>query len=260
MITPMEYNDEIYKEVTQDMVPNVIPGKYLISSYGTVIDAIRNCQVQQQMVCGYLRVSMQTIIPNVKVGVLVHRLVAMAFCEGDHSLPVDHIYGNKFDHYYKHLEFVTQRENLMRAIDLGLNNHGEDKPNATFTNEQVHHICQYLEDGKDYKEIIALMNLEDSEIMYDRLQCIKCGKSYKTISDEYNIPKHKIVNGRLLTKEQVEAICLAISNNSKVSNKELFDLASIDVSTKEKYNKMRHVIESIKAKKAYTDISLKYNI
>lgn len=261
MFTPMEYNDEIYKEVTQDMVPNVVPGKYLISSYGTVIDTIRNCQVQQNIVSGgYLKVSMQTTTPNIKIGVLVHRLVAMAFCSGDHTLPVDHIYGNKFDHYYKHLEFVTQRENLMRALDLGLNYRCEDKPNATFTNEQVHQICQYLEDGKDYDEIIVLMNLEKSDIMYDRLQCIKCGKSYQSISKEYNIPKYKIINGRLLNKNQVELICLAIQNNQKVSNKELFELADIDVSTKEKYNKMRHVIESIKNKKAYTDISSKYNI
>lgn len=260
MYTPLEFIDEIYKPITQDIVPNITEGRYLISNYGTVFDIKRNCQVQQQVVSGgYLRVAF-TLATGGQSGMLVHRLVALAFCDGDKTLPVDHIYGNKFDHYYKHLEFVTQRENLMRALDLGLNYRGEDKPNATFTNDQVHSICKYLEEGKDYKQIIDLLSLEDTDIMYDRLQCIKCGKSYKTISDQYNIPDYKIVNNRMLNREQVEIICLAISNNKHISNSELFQLAGINISNKKEYSKFRHCIESIKAGKAYRDISSKYNI
>ena len=64
----------------------------------------------------------------------------------------------------------------------------------------------------------------------------------------------------MLSNEQVMIICESIKNNPNITNSELFKIASIDVSTKELRNKMRHCIESIKCGKAYTDISAKYNI
>lgn len=45
----------------------------------------------------------------------VHRLVAEAFCDGDRSLTVDHVNGNRSDNRYSNLEFVTIRENTIRG-------------------------------------------------------------------------------------------------------------------------------------------------
>lgn len=47
MFIPIEFLDEEYKEITQEMVPGVEIGRYLISNYGTVTDVVKNKQVSQ---------------------------------------------------------------------------------------------------------------------------------------------------------------------------------------------------------------------
>ena len=99
------------------------------------------------------------------------------------------------------------------------------------------------------------MNISHIKNIHDMMHDIKCGKSWKTISCNYNIPIHKIVNNRYLSNDQAHLICFTLKSNPNIKNQELFDLVGLDVSTKEKYSKARHCIESIKAKKAYRDIS-----
>lgn len=193
-----------------------------------------------------------------KVRVLVHRLVALAFIPGDARLQVNHIDGVKNNEYYKNLEWVTPRKNLIHAIENGLNFRGEDKPNAKLSNLQVNSICKLLEEGHDYDFITTELNLSNIPGIHNILHDIKCGKSWTFISNNYNIPKHKIVNNRMLSNDQVKIICEEIVKDRNVSNSILFELAGIDASTPEKYNKMRHCIESIKQRKAYTDISKYY--
>ena len=254
ILHPITYNDEEYKFITQQMVPNVDIGRYLISSHGVVLDTLyNNIERGQTNVNGYLSVSL-----HLEIGItnqyLVHRLVAMAFIPGDWSLQVNHKDGRKNNNHYTNLEWVTPRQNLMHALDMGLNHRGEKKPNAILTNDQVHQICKYLEDRHDYSYIKNIMNL-DYENIDDILHCIKCKKSWRFISKDYDIPNHRIVNNRFLSNEQAISICIAMSQNPKIKNSELFELVGLDVSDKEKYEKARHCIESIKARKAYRDIS-----
>lgn len=51
----------------------------------------------------------------------VHRLVADAFYDGDHSdLDVNHIDGNKLNNNLSNLEFCTRAENIQHAFRTGL--------------------------------------------------------------------------------------------------------------------------------------------
>lgn len=52
--------------------------------------------------------------------VMIHRLVALHFVEGDTSLEVNHIDGNKDNNHKSNLEFVTTQENIDHAWSLGL--------------------------------------------------------------------------------------------------------------------------------------------
>lgn len=257
MIYPLLFADEEYVYITQNMVPDIDINRYMISNYGVVRDTWRDRDVALTVANGYIRVCLHKQNGGA-VGVLAHRLVAMAFIPGNWSLQVNHKDGIKFNNYYMNLEWTTARENLMHALDLGLNHRGENKPNSILTNDQVHQICIYLENGYDYNYIINIMNLSEIPNIDDMLHCIKCKKSWRFISDGYNLPTHRIVNNRFLSNDQVEIICRVLLENPSVSNKDLFDMVGLDVSTPDKYNKARHCIESIKSKKAYRDISNKY--
>lgn len=66
---------------------------------------------------------------GVKIGrkcFLVHRLVAIAFCEGrnEEKKWVDHIDGNKSNNHFSNLDWVTPSENSQRAVDIGLTKKG----------------------------------------------------------------------------------------------------------------------------------------
>ena len=51
---------------------------------------------------------------NVSRSYTIHILVARAFVEGDHSLTVDHIDGNKLNNDPSNLEWITREENTRR--------------------------------------------------------------------------------------------------------------------------------------------------
>ncbi|AQM73318.1 HNH endonuclease [Noumeavirus] len=53
---------------------------------------------------------------------LVHRLVAMAFCDGrtEEKKWVDHVDGNRSNNHFSNLDWVTPSENSQRAVDIGL--------------------------------------------------------------------------------------------------------------------------------------------
>ena len=50
----------------------------------------------------------------------IHRLVAKAFVDGDDSLQVNHIDGNKQNNNVDNLEWVTQSANARHAYEIGL--------------------------------------------------------------------------------------------------------------------------------------------
>ena len=125
IIHPLCYNDEEYRFITQNMVPNVDIGRYLVSSYGVVLDSWNNNIERAQSNCsGYLTVSLH-LETGGGVSILVHRLVGMAFIPGDWSLQINHKDGRKHNNHYSNLEWVTPRENLMHALEMGLNHRGE---------------------------------------------------------------------------------------------------------------------------------------
>ena len=57
---------------------------------------------------------------NVSRSYTIHLLVAQAFVEGDFSLTVDHIDGNKLNNDPSNLEWITREENTRRQHALGL--------------------------------------------------------------------------------------------------------------------------------------------
>ena len=78
-----------------------------------------------------------------------HQLVARKYIPNPDNLPqVDHLDGNKRNNSVENLEWVTNRENNLRARANGL----MVSPN-TYPKELVHEVCEYLERGFTMYEI-----------------------------------------------------------------------------------------------------------
>lgn len=89
---------------------------YEISDAGRV----RNKKTQRELVLaiqpnGYVRVNLRR--DKQSYSQYVHRLVAQAFVEGDHTLEVNHIDGNKQNNTATNLEWVTHKRNMRHAHD-----------------------------------------------------------------------------------------------------------------------------------------------
>lgn len=104
--------------------------KYLVSSYGNVISVNYNRKGRERRLIpqkdkdGYLLI---TLCNEGKPKTFkLSRLVGYHFIPNPLSLPeINHIYGDKTDNYYKHLEWSSRRDNILHSFRTGL------RPNTT---------------------------------------------------------------------------------------------------------------------------------
>ena len=101
-------------------------GLYQVSNWGNVrrIKQSRGAQLRNKKATldahGYLVLTLWK--DNKQKRQYIHRLVATAFVEGDTSLTVDHIDGNKLNNNPDNLEWVSRSENTRRQHVTGLVN------------------------------------------------------------------------------------------------------------------------------------------
>lgn len=70
---------------------------------------------------GYIRVGLKALGAKNTNYVTVHRLVALAFCDGQQDgYQVNHIDGNKTNNAASNLEWCSARQNVLHAFKLGL--------------------------------------------------------------------------------------------------------------------------------------------
>ena len=95
---------------------------------------------------GYLKVGLWK--NNVGRTHCVHRLVAVAFVEGDHSLSVNHIDGNKLNNAPKNLEFITLAENTRHQHETGLMNPATQYKCTKVPPEDYERIVERFDEGE----------------------------------------------------------------------------------------------------------------
>ena len=185
--------------------------------------------------------------------VKAHRLVAQAFIPNpENKCEVNHISCVKTCNWVGNLEWVTSAENKQHARAHGLYHevHGQDKKNAKYTDEQIHQVCKYLQDGKHPLEISKIMGIPVScpkTIKY-------CGR-WKHISSQYEIPASgeiprvdttKISNNAKYSEEIIHTICKMLSSGS----------TNADISVK--LNVPDSMVSLIRNKKMWKYISKQY--
>ena len=108
---------------------------------------------QQKTNKGYLRVSLSKNGKKFTTG--VHRLVLISFKGFDENKQhVNHIDGNKENNHLFNLEWVTNQENQIHAIENNLTNPNlaEKHHNSKLTNEQIKEV-RHLNKIKKYRNI-----------------------------------------------------------------------------------------------------------
>ena len=200
--------DEIWTFVVLDRHPEYNnKRKFIISTYGRILDITTKKQPKQfdsnrynangehwKRVCLYYD---NNHIHGLKYS--VHRLICLAFLENDSpkiKTYVNHIDGHPHHNFLFNLEWSTPKENTLHAVRNGLRvniKHGEDRSNAVFTNEDVHIVCQLMEEGYKATHIyLSLVDISKNEnITLERVKSLYKHIRYRThwreISINYNI-------------------------------------------------------------------------
>ena len=89
-------------------------------------------------------------VNGIRIGRLVHRLVAEAFIPNPENKPqVNHIDGNKQNNCVENLEWVTRVENMQHAVKNNLlrPRYGSTSPFAKHLEKDIHEVCKLLELG-----------------------------------------------------------------------------------------------------------------
>ena len=202
---------ERFAVITPEIIPEIKENMYAISTFGRVFN-IRTGREKSQFQDdnSYHQVTLQKENSNEKK-CRVHRLVAGAFIpktEEDIELGRDQVNHKNLDptkNYVKNLEWVTNQENTIHGIENGakkmimlckpIDNHwndptctnDENNGMARISNDQVHRICQLLEEGElSYKEICKDIGLEGNANDRFIVSTIKRRVRHKAISSQYN--------------------------------------------------------------------------
>ena len=130
-----------------------------ISSLGRVRSAAGKDRKTSVSHRGYERVGLH----GGKVTVFVHRLVALAFCDG-HSdeLSVNHKDGNKLNNCFDNLEWVTHSENIKHAFRTGLKT--ANKTNMIIPDEVFAQLVGRIKSGERQSAIAAEFNVSRAAV------------------------------------------------------------------------------------------------
>ena len=194
---------------------NIDINRYYVSTFGRVYDKYLDSCIPREIIPSYnrhIRCIFKTI-DGVEKTVAMHKIVAYTFIGFlgiyplDKMIVIDHIDGIKWHNELYNLEWVTNTENVIRAIKNQWIDkaHGERNGWAALTDKIYHEICRLTELGYMPNEINKMINC--GKDITNIAQKIRKGKAAIHIASQYdfsNIPTH---NYSKLSNNQVHDIC-----------------------------------------------------
>ena len=113
----------------------------------------------------------------------MHRIVAKCFCDGyEEGKVVNHKDGNKLNNHADNLEWVTQRENIIHSVSMGLQPKSVKTYSGKLSEEERNQVKQLSQTGKySIREIGNMFGVTHTTIM-----SILKGK-YKYINNQVNM-------------------------------------------------------------------------
>ena len=252
------------KLITDDIYPNVIPGRYIIYSNGVIYDMHRDViQYHQPAPNRYYYTSIVTR-DGKRHDVGMHVLVARAFCpmpEISGRVEVNHLDGDKSHNEYYNLENCSSSQNRLHAYRTGLRAIGENHDkNTKLNDEQVRLICSLLSQNVPINKIaVTLQNEVNSNNIVGLINAIKKRRVWTHISKDYNFNPPGIKY--TLTEDQIHQICKIASESGERSPSVLLNMVydTSNLTERELLN-MRYTVSNILNGKRHRRISSQYNL
>jgi len=163
---------------------------YCVSDNGVIWNSKTGLPLKQQITSssintkrgeGYCRVELWKRSKGKKF--FVHRIVAEHFIPKSENCGnfVNHINGIKSDNNINNLEWVTHRQNVDHAMDIGLQPKGEKVGTSIYKEDQIHLACKLLKEGD-----LCMADIADlTGLGYATVADLKYKRSWKHISTKY---------------------------------------------------------------------------
>ena len=244
-------NGEIFTEILDKDINNVKSGQYINES--GVIYTPNSIYKFRYPVYGSNRYGRVRVYKNDGSCIMttVHRLLMTVYIPIDNrdELVVNHINGNKhYNSLMNNLEWVTEKENAIHAINTGLTPIGENSAVSKLTEKEVEEICIELLKPREYGTINNLArkyNVSESVI-----RNIANGSNWRSVSSKFNLNYSQKGVESILTENQVIEICKELSRNKYRG--QYTDLAK-------KYNASPSTIKQIAYRQSWKHISCNYD-
>lgn len=258
LIKPVEFYEEKWVLITDDIVTNITENKYIVSNYGFIsnINYNQHHMVYSPKRCGPFNNRLYINLTD-KYGkgllIIIARIVAKAFCPGyAPGLEVNHIDGNPSNNYYKNLEWVNRSENIRHAYDNNLIQSVVDE-------NIVRQICMYLEQdilsAEEIAEVTGLNLISKNPIAL--ISAVKKKSIWQHISKDYNIPQGR--HGRLFTDDQIGRICSMLEFDVSMNAATILNTLGVIPKDITEFRKYSSTIAAIRHHRKYTNISSNYS-
>lgn len=252
--------------------PGIRKNLYMISENGEVMNIITGHKLTPFTdKDGYLKYSLcgdKTRTSNA----FAHRLVATAFIPNPYKLPVvDHIDGKKQHNHYTNLEWVTVRENTLRAENMGLRTvRGEANGNSRWSEEFVRSICEKFQDNWSIKDVYKWAKKDPNAVytendpLYTLIYRLKkkelwpdvvCDYDYTTQSKRENwknpIPQ---TSNYKYSEDEIRTVCQYLQEG-----KTPLDIVEIMIGIRSTTDPYYDFVQGIRTRKNWTYISKDYD-
>ena len=211
----LQYNENAIKyNQLEWIIIDGIKTDYIVSSNGIVYSIKKNkIHIIKPFLTkdAHLRLGLKVNEKNIKK--YIHVLVAQAFIPNPENKPfIHHKDGDPMNNHYENLLWVTKEEHdeLTSGLNQYVGTNGSLNPSSKFTDEQIEHALQLMEENKLYPDEIC----DTCKISYSTFQHLRFREeSWKYLKDKYNIDGYNKFRRATYTLEQkMEFIDLRRSN------------------------------------------------